>query len=105
MHTSCYPPAVAKRFGWSEEKNLRLQRERGIGFEEIVFHIEKGDLLDRLEQPQPERFGQQRIFVVRVGDYAYLVPYVESAGEIYLKTIIPSRKATRDYLGEGGKPP
>ncbi len=98
MHTLCYACSVAKGFEWSTEKNLQLRQERGITFEEILFHSERGDLLDVLEHPQPERFGHQRIFVVRVVDYVYLVPFVESDREIFLKTIIPSRKATRDYL-------
>lgn len=89
---------MAKRFDWSTDKNLQLQRERGITFEEILFHVECGDLLDVLDHPNPERFAGQRIFVVRVVDYVYLVPFVESETEIFLKTIIPSRKATRDYL-------
>jgi hypothetical protein len=89
-----------KRFGWSEEKNAWLERERGITYEEVLFHIARGDLLDRLEHPNPDRFADQQIFVVRVDDYVYLVPFVESADELFLKTIIPSRKATRDYLKE-----
>ncbi len=92
-----------KRFDWSDEKNRQLDRERGITFEAILFHIENGDLLDRLEHPRPERFGRQEIFVVRVDQYVYLVPFVESESMIFLKTIIPSRKATRDYLGKRGK--
>lgn len=92
-------------FEWSTEKNLRLQKERGITFEEILFHIERGDLLDVLEHPHPERFANQRIFVVRVVDYVYLVPFVESGTEVFLKTIIPSRKATRDYLRTEGEKP
>lgn len=96
---------MAKSFEWSTEKNLQLQRERGITFEEVLFHIERGDLLDVLEHPHPERFAHQRIFVVRVVDYVYLVPFVESETEVFLKTIIPSRKATRDYLKkQEGKP-
>jgi hypothetical protein len=75
-------------------------RERGIGFEEIVFRIERGDLLDILEHPNPERYGGQRIFVVRREDYVYLVPFVEDDQTVFLKTIIPSRKATKEYLGE-----
>src|SRR5687768_6636678 len=98
--------------------------ERGIGFEEIVFHIERGDLLDILEHPNPERYGGQRIFVVRREAYVYLVPFppspssallglrrgravalraeadVEDEHTVFLKTIIPSRKATKEYLGE-----
>ncbi len=87
-------------FTWSEKKNLRLQKERGVSFEAALFHIERGDLLDLLEHPNPRRYRGQRIFVVRIDDYAYLVPFVESDETIFLKTIIPSRKATRKYLGD-----
>ena len=74
-------------------------RERGISFEEVVFHIERGDVLDVLEHPNDERYPEPRLFVIAVDDYAYLVPFVESEEEIFLKTIIPSRKATKRYLG------
>lgn len=86
-------------FSWSEEKNEELVRERGISFEEIVFHIERGDVLDLLEHPNKSRYPGQRIFVVAVEKYAYLVPFVESEDVVFLKTIIPSRKATKRYLG------
>ena len=89
-----------KYFAWEEAKNERLKAERGIGFEEVVFHIERGDVLDILEHPNQERYGGQRILVVRRGDYAYLVPFVEDESLVLLKTIIPSRKATKQYLGE-----
>ena len=69
-------------------------------FEDIVFHIERGDLLDILEHPSPERYAAQRIFVVRREEYVYLVPFVEDEHTLFLKTIIPSRKATKQYLGE-----
>jgi uncharacterized DUF497 family protein len=85
-------------FSWNEEKNKLLQTERGISFEEIVLHIEKGFLLDVLEHPNQERYPNPKIFVVQVETYAYLVPFVEDEKEIFLKTIIPSRKATRKYL-------
>jgi uncharacterized DUF497 family protein len=85
-------------FSWNEEKNKLLQTERGISFEEIVLHIEKGFLLDVLEHPNQERYPNQKIFVVQAETYAYLVPFVEDEKEIFLKTIIPSRKATRKYL-------
>lgn len=96
---------MTKEIRWSEEKNLQLQAERGVAFEEILFHMERGDLLDVIEHPQAERFGHQKIFVVRVDDYVYLVPFVESDREIFLKTIIPSRKATRDYLRSEAETP
>ena len=89
-----------KYFSWDAEKNELLRSERGISFEEVVFHIERGDVLDLLQHPNKERYPGQRIFVVNVEGYAYLVPFVEDDTVIFLKTIIPSRKATRDYLGE-----
>ena len=92
-----------KYFSWDTEKNERLKAGRGISFEEIVFHIERGDVLDILEHPKPDRYEGQRIFVVNAGGYAYLVPFLETESEVVLKTIIPSRKATRQYLrGETG---
>ena len=89
-----------KYFAWNDKKNATLIRERGISFEEIVFHIEGGDLLDVLEHPNQDRYANQRVFFVNVEGYAYLVPFVEDDQEVFLKTIIPSRKATRDYLGD-----
>jgi uncharacterized DUF497 family protein len=88
-----------KYFDWDDAKNAKLRTERGIGFEDVAFHIERGDLLDILEHPNPERYSQ-RIFVVRREHYVYLVPFVEDAHTVFLKTIIPSRKATKEYLGE-----
>ena len=87
-----------KYFSWNSEKNESLKRERGVSFEEAVFHIERGDLLDIMEHPNEERYPGQRIFVVNIDDYAYLVPFVESETEVFLKTVIPSRKATDTYL-------
>jgi len=89
-----------KYFAWDDAKNAKLRKERGIGFEDIVFHIERGGLLDILEHPNPDRYAGQRIFVVRGNDYVYLVPFVEDEQTVFLKTIIPSRKATKQYLGE-----
>jgi hypothetical protein len=86
-----------KYFAWDDAK---LKADRGIGFEDIVFHIERDDLLDILEHPNPERYAGQRIFVVQREDYLYLVPFVEDEHTVFLKTIIPSRKATKEYLGE-----
>ena len=86
---------AVKYFAWDDAKNAKLRTERAIGFEEIVFHIERGDLLDILEHPNSERYGGQRIFVVRREDYVYLVPFVEDEHTVFLKTIIPSRKATK----------
>ena len=89
-----------KYFAWDDAKNERLKADRGIGFEDIVFHIERGDVLDVLEHPKAQRYAGQRIFVVLRDEYVYLVPFVEDEKLIFLKTIIPSRKATKQYLGE-----
>jgi uncharacterized DUF497 family protein len=88
-----------KYFTWSLEKNELLKQERGISFEEIVFHIQRGDIADLLEHPNQSRYPDQRVFVVIADQYAYLVPFVETDKEVILKTIIPSRKATKRYLG------
>ncbi len=88
-----------KTYTWNEEKNQQLKTERGISFEEVLVHIAAGDLLDIVEHPHPEKYKGQRIFIVKMRDYAWLVPFVESADEIFLKTIVPSRKATRQYRG------
>ena len=89
-----------KYFAWDDAKNAELRKVRGIGFEDVVFHIERGDLLEILDPPNLERHAGQRIFVVRREDYVYLVPFVEDEHTVFLKTIIPSRKATKEYLGE-----
>ena len=92
-----------KLFSWNGEKNERLKKERGVSFEEVAFHMARGDLLDVLEHPNQERYRGQRIFVVNVDDYVYLVPFVEDEAVIFLKTIIPSRKATNLYLRRRGE--
>ena len=86
-----------KIFNWNPDKNLLLQRERGISFERIVFEISSGNELAVLEHPNQETYPGQRISIVQVDDYVYAVPFVETEMEIFLKTIIPSRKAKRQY--------
>ena len=87
-----------KTYRWSETKNRLLRGERGIGFEDIVVAIEAGHLLDVLKHRNPARYARQSVLVVELSRYVYLVPYVEDTNSYFLKTIIPSRKATRDYL-------
>lgn len=77
-----------------------LKESRGICFEDVVFFIERGDILDDYLHPNQQEYPQQRIMVIAFNNYAYLVPYIENEEELFLKTIIPSRKATRQYLGE-----
>jgi hypothetical protein len=87
-----------KPIRWSADKGLSLKAERGISFEEILSAIAQGGLLGVMDHPNRAKYGHQKMFVVRIRDYAYLVPYVENEREIFLKSIIPSRKATRDFL-------
>ncbi len=89
---------MVKRFAWDHGKNTRLRAERNVSFEDVVAHTQVSHLLDIVEHPNPERYPGQRIFIVDIDDYAYLVPFVEDEHEVFLKTIIPSRKATRAYL-------
>jgi len=88
-----------KIYNWSPEKNQELIVGRGISFEEVIFHIERGGLLDDIVHPNASSYPNQRIFIICIREYAYLVPYVENDDEIFLKTIIPSRKFTKLYLG------
>ena len=86
-------------FDWSASKNQQLIDERGISFERVVSAIEQGGLLDVVEHPNRRRYPGQLIYVVEIEGYVHLVPFVaEADGTRFLKTIIPSRKATRDYL-------
>ena len=87
-----------KHFAWNSEKNAQLIEERGISFERVIFHIERGGILDVIKHPNSSKYPNQRMFILNIGNYAYLVPFVESENEFLLKTIIPSRKATRKYL-------
>ena len=89
-----------KTINWNAEKNQELMETRGVSFEDVVFYLQQGALLDDLEHSNPEKYSNQRIFVLEIDEYVYLVPYVEDRNEIFLKTIIPSRKATKQYLGE-----
>lgn len=84
-------------FDWDDEKNTLLRRTRGVGFEEVVFHIENGDALDVIGHPNAERYHGQRILVLDIDGSAYLVPYLKERGTRFLKTIIPSRKATKEH--------
>ena len=90
-----------KPFRWSPEKNETIKAERGISFESIVVSIEAGGLLDILAHPNQAKYSRQRVLVVACDNYAYLVSFVEEEDYFFLKTIIPSRKATKNYLNQG----
>jgi len=86
-------------FDWNDEKNEWLKRERGLTFEDVIFHLTRDGLLDTIEHPNQKQYPDQRLFIVNVDGYACVVPFVEDDDVIFLKTIIPSRKMTKLYLG------
>ncbi|MBN1224298.1 MAG: toxin [Candidatus Aminicenantes bacterium] len=88
-----------KLYDWSLRKNEELKARRKITFEDIVFSISRDGLMDILEHPDQHRYPGQRIFIVNVDNYAYVVPFIEDEKTIFLKTVIPSRKMTKKYLG------
>jgi uncharacterized DUF497 family protein len=98
-HTSGYDYTM-KPINWNTEKNISLKSERGVSFEEVLAAMSHGALLDVVSHPNIELYPNQRIYIVRIRGYAYLVPFVETDKEIFLKTIIPSRIATKKYLLE-----
>jgi len=96
-HTKAYH-CVEKTMRWNAGKNESLEAFRGVTFEAVVVAIEAGGLLDVVAHPNAARYPGQRVLVVAVDDYVHLVPFVEERDYLFLKMIIPSRKATRDYL-------
>ncbi len=85
-------------FDWDPQKETWLNEERGLSFHHILYHIEQGDLLDVREHPNKKKYWNQKLLIVRMNDYVYVVPYVEDGDILFLKTVIPSRKETRRYL-------
>lgn len=88
-----------KYYDWNDEKNKMLRKLRGVSFEQVELAIESGDLVDRVKHPNPDKYPNQKVFLVNIENYIYSVPYVEDNEKIFLKTIIPNRKATKKYLG------
>ena len=87
-----------KVFRWDNEKNEKLKKGRGVCFEQVVLLMEKEDVFDTIEHPNKDKYPGQKVAIVKIEDYVYLVPYVQEKDEIFLKTIIPSRKATNKYV-------
>lgn len=87
-----------KYFDWNEDKNKQLKMERGISFEEVIVAISENRILDILTHPQAKKYPKQKIYILEINHYAYLIPFVEDDEKIFLKTIIPSRKATKKHI-------
>ena len=90
-----------KPFQWDPAKNEQLMHERGLCFEQVTVAVESGDLLQIAPHQNPLKYPRQKILIVKIDEYAYLVPFVEEDDHFFLKTIIPSRKATRDFIEKG----
>jgi hypothetical protein len=86
-----------KVFRWDIVKNELLKKNRGVCFEQVILLMEREDVLDTIEHPNQDKYPGQKIAILKINDYTYLVPYVQENEEIFLKTIIPSRKATNQY--------
>lgn len=88
-----------KIFDWDDEKNARLIRDRGVSFEAIIVSIEEDGLIGVV--PGKGKYKHQKQLLVVVNQYVYIVPCVEDAEKVFLKTIIPSRKMTKNFLARG----
>ena len=89
---------MTKPFRWDADKTEQLIQERGVSFEQITIAVENGDLLQIVQHPNVEKYPRQKIMIVGIDGYAFLIPFVEEIDYLFLKTIIPSRKATRDFI-------
>lgn len=92
-----------KYFDWDKEKNAKLKIERDVSFEDVVIAIDQGNLLEVLNHHNLSKYPSQKIYVVKIEDYVYLVPFVDEGDKRFLKTIYPSRKMTKIYLIERRK--
>jgi uncharacterized DUF497 family protein len=88
-----------KYYDWNDDKNEVFKKTRGVSFEQVELAIALGDLIDRVKHPKSAKYPKQKVFLVRIENYIYSVPYVEDDEKIFLKTIIPNSKATKKYLG------
>jgi len=89
-----------KFFDWNVKKNEELKAERNVGFEDVLISILYDGLLDIVEHPNKKKYPGQKVFIVKIEDYVYLVPFVEEEKVIFLQTVIPGRKMTKKYLGD-----
>lgn len=87
-----------KYFDWNPEKNIQLQRQHDICFEDVIVAISEDHVLDILEHTNKKKYGSQKVFVVQIKKYVYLAPFTEDEEKVFLNTIIPSKKATKKYI-------
>ena len=90
-------------YDWNVEKNQWLRKERKVTFEDVIYHLNHGGLLDAIKHPNQKKYPGQIIFIVNIEEYVYVVPFVENSEVIFLQTVISSRKMTKQYLGGNSK--
>jgi hypothetical protein len=88
------------KYEWNPAKNELLKKERHISFEQIIIHLSRGDVWKITDHPDQSNYPGQKLYFVIIDSHIYIVPYVVEEGHIFLKTIIPSRKATKMYKKE-----
>jgi uncharacterized DUF497 family protein len=87
-------------FRWNIEKNDLLKRERGVCFEDVVTQIYEDNVLDIIKHPNEEKYPGQKIYIILLQNYVHMIPFVKDGDEIFLKTIVPSRKMNKLYKGK-----
>jgi len=87
-------------FKWNLEKNKLLKKERGVCFEDVVVQIYDDNILDIIKHPNQEKYPKQRIYIIVLQNYVHMIPFVKEDNEIFLKTIVPSRKMHKLYIGD-----
>lgn len=90
-------------YNFDRQKNKKLIELRGISFEEVISVLESKGPIDVIKHHNDEQYSHQKMYVVELNNYIYLVPFVEDKNEIFLKTIFPSRRAAKKYLCKGDK--
>ncbi|MCD4779642.1 MAG: toxin [Candidatus Omnitrophica bacterium] len=83
------------KYEWNPEKNEWLKKERNIAFEQIIFHLSQGDVWKITDHPDQTNYPGQKLYFVVIDGYIYIVPHIIEKKYTFLKTIIPSRKATK----------
>lgn len=90
-----------KYIEWDPKKNERLKKERGVSFEEVVDVIFEGRVFGRIDHPNQKKYSGQKIFIIEMQEYVYVIPYVEDKEKVFFKTIFPSRKYTKVFIEKG----
>lgn len=89
-----------KQINWNEEKNQLLLIQRGVSFEMVLEKLLSGKIFARKYHPNKDKYPNQMIFILEINNYIYYVPFVENETEVFLKTIIPSKKLHKEYKGD-----